>query len=158
MSTSNNAWPSRYKSCPWGIYSICACCNIILNWHLMSTLWHNPNKIKTLSITHQYLPHRLYLKYQPQLREEGLCLPNRPMSFGLALCLSVSLTMTSWRWNNQRTAEPRPGPDSGESAVSGLWSSRCGAGWYWKTEIRTRWIHWMHLIIIRLQSATLSNV
>lgn len=47
----------------------------------------------------------------------------------LSACLSTwSLTMTSWRWSSQRTAVPRPGPDSGESLGSGQWSLRCEAG------------------------------
>lgn len=51
---------------------------------------------------------------------------NRMLLFS---CLSTwSLTMTSWRWSSQRTAVPRPGPDSGESLGSGQWSLRCEAG------------------------------
>lgn len=48
---------------------------------------------------------------------DSLCYGSHVKSFSM-----LSLTMTSWRWNSQRTAGPRPGPDSGGSLEFGLWS------------------------------------
>lgn len=59
------------------------------------------------------------------------------------------LTMTFWRWNSQRTAELRPGPDRVEFLGSGLWSSGCGASWYWNTQKTAAVLHRMkeiHLV------------
>lgn len=73
---------------------------------------------------HTWTEHRCVFLYKNQKRGQKLLLWTR-VWWDLFL---FSLTMTSWRWSSQRTAEPKPERDSGESAESGRWSSHCGAG------------------------------